>query len=64
MAAGRLRARRIELVAQAALVWTSATAEQLTKFIETGQMPESDENNQAGVFPYDAGALKQIVGGR
>jgi hypothetical protein len=63
MARGRERNQRAVIVAQAALVWITASADELEEFIDTGWMPVGSDSSEA-VFPYDPDALKQMIAQR
>lgn len=59
MATARQRAARIAIVAQAALVWSQASGEQIAEFIRCGDLQLSSDRND--VMPYDQAAMKALV---
>lgn len=60
MAEGRLRAMRSLVVAQATLFGSSATANQVADFVDTGWL-QCSSSADPPPMPYDQDALKALV---
>jgi hypothetical protein len=61
MADGRLRALRTMVVAQATLFGSSATADQVADFVDTGWLGCTADGAEPRPMPYDQAALKTLV---
>jgi len=61
MADGRLRAMRSLVVAQATFFGSSASADQVADFIDTGWLACTPSGGEPPPIPYDHDALKALV---